>query len=35
MKVVPGQRGFVDDSTDNTYGYYTIMGATTVTVWKK
>ena len=22
--------GFVDDSTDNTYGYYTIMGCTTV-----
>ena len=22
---------FVDDSTDNTYGYYTIMGCTTVT----
>lgn len=24
--------GFVDDSTDNTYGYYTIMGCTTVDV---
>lgn len=23
---------FVDDSTDNTYGYYTIMGCTTVDV---
>ena len=23
---------FVDDSTDNTYGYYTIMGETTVSV---
>ena len=23
---------FVDDSTDNTYGYYTIMGCTTSTV---
>ena len=24
--------GFVDDSTDNTYGYYTIMGDTTVSL---
>ena len=23
---------FVDDSTDNTYGYYTIMGTTTVSL---
>ena len=28
----PGTEGFVDDSTDNTYGYYTIMGTTTVTL---
>ncbi len=28
----PGTEGFVDDSTDNTYGYYTIMGSTTVTL---
>lgn len=28
----PGTAGFVDDSTDNTYGYYTIMGTTTVTL---
>lgn len=28
----PGMEGFVDDSTDNTYGYYTIMGTTTVTL---
>lgn len=28
----PGTEGFIDDSTDNTYGYYTIMGETTVTL---
>lgn len=28
----PGTEGFTDDSTDNTYGYYTIMGTTTVTL---
>nr|WP_177296375.1 glucosaminidase domain-containing protein [uncultured Blautia sp.] len=28
----PGTEGFMDDSTDNTYGYYTIMGTTTVTL---
>lgn len=28
----PGTKGFVDDATDNTYGYYTIMGSTTVTL---
>ena len=28
----PGTEGFIDDSTDNTYGYYTIMGTTTVTL---
>lgn len=28
----PDTEGFVDDSTDNTYGYYTIMGSTTVTL---
>lgn len=27
----PGSEGFVDDATNNTYGYYTIMGKTTVT----
>lgn len=26
------ENSVIDDSTDNTYGYYTIMGATTVTV---
>ncbi len=28
----PDAEGFVDDSTDNTYGYYTIMGTTTATL---
>ena len=28
----PDAEGFIDDSTDNTYGYYTIMGTTTVTL---
>ena len=28
----PDSETFVDDSTDNTYGYYTIMGKTTVTL---
>ena len=28
----PGTERFVDDSTDNTYDYYTIMGVTTVTL---
>lgn len=28
----PGTEGFIDDSTDNTYGYYTIMGTTTATL---
>ena len=28
----PDSDTFVDDSTDNTYGYYTIMGKTTVTL---
>ena len=28
----PGTEGFIDDSTDNTYDYYTIMGTTTVTL---
>ena len=28
----PETEGFIDDSTDNTYGYYTIMGNTTVTL---
>lgn len=32
IKTGPGTEGFVDDSTDNTYGYYTIMGVTTVTL---